>query len=257
MDENLERIGHAMMLAWSRVKKANARMWSDWMVIGDGLLEGRRWAMQIAGTNRPEGKGYVINFAEWLKRYKIDDMHKADRAKLLQLMEERPAIEEWRANLPDYERRNLNNPTIVWRKWTADTREKKPKSRTAAVSGTEHGRARAMIEQLQARTAELEEEHSAALARIAELEESAARDQQSAAPRTKTKTRPAKTKPAETAEANDFIRELLEFRFWFDQRLSARARLGFSTEDRDALEHTLHQSANEFTLMAQELSDNE
>jgi hypothetical protein len=86
------------------------------MTIGEGLLEGRRWAMQQAGTNRPEGKGYVVAYAEWLKRYRVDDMDKSDRAKLLQLMEERPAVEEWRATLTDYERRNLNNPTIAWRK---------------------------------------------------------------------------------------------------------------------------------------------
>ena len=160
--ENLEHIGHAMMLAWTRVKKAQARMWGEWMTIGEGLLEGRRWAMNRAGTNRPEGKGFVMAYSEWLKRYKVDDMDKSDRAKLLQLMEERPGVEEWRATLTDYDRRNLNNPTIVWRKWTAATRVKKPKSRTEGVSATEHGRARTMIEQLQARTDELEQEsHSA------------------------------------------------------------------------------------------------
>jgi hypothetical protein len=156
--ENLERIGHAMMLAWTRIKKAQARMWGDWMTIGEGLLEGRRWAMQMAGTNRPEGKGYVMAYAEWLKRYKVDDMDKSDRAKLLQLMEERPAVEEWRATLTDYERRNLNNPTIAWRKWTAATRVKKSKPRSAGVSATEHGRAQSTIEQLQARVQELQEE---------------------------------------------------------------------------------------------------
>jgi len=65
---------------------------------------------------------------------------------------------QWRATLTDYERRNLNNPTVVWRRWTADTRVKKPKPRSANVSGSEHGRAQAMIEQLQARVKELEEE---------------------------------------------------------------------------------------------------
>src|SRR5262245_44762527 len=118
--------------------------------------------MQMAGANRPEGRGYVIAFAEWLKRYKVDDMDKSDRAKLLQLMEERPAVEEWRMTLTDYERRNLNNPTAVWRKWTAATRIKKPKQRTAGVSATEHGRAQAMVEQLQARVEELQEELTAA-----------------------------------------------------------------------------------------------
>jgi len=40
--------------------------------------------------------GYVTAFGEWLKRYRVDDMGKSDRAKLLQLTEERPAVEEWR-----------------------------------------------------------------------------------------------------------------------------------------------------------------
>src|SRR5262249_49733535 len=72
-----------MQAAWTRVKKAQSRLWGDWMTIGEGLLEGRRWAMQVAGTNKPEGKGYVTAFGEWIKRYKVDDMDKSDRAKLL------------------------------------------------------------------------------------------------------------------------------------------------------------------------------
>jgi hypothetical protein len=159
--DNLENIGHAMMLAWGRVKKAQARMWGEWMTIGEGLLAGRQWAMRMAGTNKPEGKGFVMNFSEWLRRFKVDDMDKSDRAKLLQLMEERPAVEEWRATLTDRDRMGLNNPTVVWRKWTAATRVKKPKPRSAGVSATEHGRARAIIDQQAARITELEEEVSA------------------------------------------------------------------------------------------------
>src|SRR5262245_47025658 len=170
--DKLDQIGRAMMAAWSRVKKSQSRMWGDWMTIGDGLLEGRRWAMQVAGTNKPEGKGYVTAFGEWIKRYKVDDMDKSDRAKLLQLMEERPAVEEWRAGLPDYERRTLNHPVIVWRKWTAATRVKKPRQRTASVSASEHGRAQAIIEQLQARNAELKEELASRNAESVEREES-------------------------------------------------------------------------------------
>jgi hypothetical protein len=156
--ERIDQISRSAMAAWRRIKNAQSRMWGDWMTVGEGLLEGRRWAMQMAGTNKPEGRGFVTAYSEWLKKYKFEDMDKSDRAKLLQLMEERPAVEEWRATLTDYERRNLNNPTIVWRKWNAATRVKAPKPRTASVSGAEHGRAQAMIEELQARNAELEEE---------------------------------------------------------------------------------------------------
>jgi hypothetical protein len=48
------------------------------------------------------GRGCVTAFSEWLRRYKVDDMDKSDRAKLLQLMEERLAVEEWRATLTDH-----------------------------------------------------------------------------------------------------------------------------------------------------------
>jgi hypothetical protein len=141
------------------------------MTIGEGLLEGRRWAMQTAGTNKPEGKGYVLAYGEWLKRYKVDDMDKSDRAKLLQLMEERPAVEEWRATLTDYERRNCNSPLGVWRKWTAATRVQKRRPRAVNVSGREHARAVAKVEQLQARVKELEEELESSRARVKELEQ--------------------------------------------------------------------------------------
>jgi hypothetical protein len=158
VNENLDRIGKAMQAAWSRVKKAQSRMWGEWMTVGEGLLEGRRWAMHVSGVNRPEGRGFVTAYSEWLRKYRVDDMDKSDRAKLLQLMEERPAVEEWRATLTDHERRNLNNPVIVWRKWTAATRVKKPKPRTAGYSASEMGRARATVQEQDERIRELEEE---------------------------------------------------------------------------------------------------
>ena len=70
-------------------------------------------------------------------------------------MDERPGVEEWRAMLTDQERRRLNNPTIVWRKWTAATRVKKPASRTGNAPASEMNRAGMTIERLQARNLEL------------------------------------------------------------------------------------------------------
>lgn len=155
--ERLNQIGKAMQAAWGRIKRAQARAWGDWMVIGEGLMEGRNWAMDQAGTNRPEGKGYVMAYGEWLRRYRVDDMDKSDRAKILQIMEERAAVEEWRATLTDTERRNLNNPTVVWRRWTAATRVRKPKA-VAYSAATEMSRARRTVEEQEARIKELQEE---------------------------------------------------------------------------------------------------
>jgi hypothetical protein len=50
------------------------------------------------------------------------------------------------------------NPVLVWRKWTAATRVKKPKSRTAGFSASEMGRARETVQQQDERIRELEEE---------------------------------------------------------------------------------------------------
>jgi hypothetical protein len=58
MMKNSDTIGRAMQSAWVRIKKAQTRMWSDW-IVGEGLLAGRHWAMRTADANQPEGKGYV------------------------------------------------------------------------------------------------------------------------------------------------------------------------------------------------------
>jgi hypothetical protein len=168
-NNNSDRLGAAMQAAWQRLKGSQSRTWSEWMTIGDGLLEGRRWAMLVANTNKPEGKGYTAAYSEWLNRWKVHDMGGSDRAKLLQLMEDRPAVEEWRSTLTNRERLNLNNPMVVWGKWRRATRVKKPKSRHANVSARELGRAQKIIEQQQARIKELEEELSGKKEEIAQL----------------------------------------------------------------------------------------
>ena len=163
-DETYDNLGRAAMQAWSRLKKAQTRSWGEWMIIGEGLQAGREWAMHVAGKNEPSGKGYSTAFSEWLTRYRLNDMDKSDRAKLLQLMDERPAVEEWRAGLDPHKRRELNNPVLIWRRWTNDMRGKKPKRRP-----TPEAQARAEIEELQARVEELEQELADARAEIKRL----------------------------------------------------------------------------------------
>ena len=148
---NSDDLGKAMQAAWGRVKKSEARLWGDWMIIGDGLMEGRVWAMRRAGTNVPEGKGYIMAYNEWLNRWRVTDIDKSVRAKLLNVIENRAEVEEWRSVQPD--KRKLNNPDVVWRKYQAATKVKKPKPRSK-----EAGRAQAEIDQGRERIAELEQE---------------------------------------------------------------------------------------------------
>jgi hypothetical protein len=160
-----DQLAHAAMLAWGRVKRAQSRNWSQWMTIGEGLLVGRKWAMHRAGTNRPEGKGYILAFNEWMRQWRLHDIDRSDRANLLRLMEELPAVEEWRGNtLTEQERRNLNNPTLVWRKWKALERPRQSRS------SPDGARLRRTNEQLQARVEELEQELEQARVKIFKLE---------------------------------------------------------------------------------------
>jgi hypothetical protein len=133
------------------------------MTIGEGLLAGRTWAMRQAETNEPQGKAYALAFNEWLRQWKLHDMDKSDRAKLLQVMEERLAIEEYRAGLTERERRNANNPVVVLRKWKA--LERRPRSsRPESVIVRENQRLRAHL-------LEMQQELDSAHARIRELED--------------------------------------------------------------------------------------
>jgi hypothetical protein len=147
-----DALGRAMERAWRRIKRTQSRLWSDWMVVGEGLLAGRAWALQTSNSERPEGRAYNTAFNEWLTRFRVHDMDASDRARLLKCMEERPAIEEWRATLTDRERRNLNSPSLVWRKWSAANQVRRPRRQRNAT------RAFVEREQFMARIDELTQE---------------------------------------------------------------------------------------------------
>jgi hypothetical protein len=128
---DVERICRQGTQAWLRLKKD--KNWTDWLAVGEAHAIGREWAMRMAGTNQPQGKAYNTTFGEWLAKYKFDDMDKGDRSRLFEVMDNLPAIEEWRRTLPRNLRLKLNHPNAVLRKWKAQmapeprTEDGKPK----------------------------------------------------------------------------------------------------------------------------------
>jgi hypothetical protein len=93
--------------------------WSDWQKVGAALAAGRTEAMRIANTNRPKGRKYNRAFGDVLKREQLgtDRLDSATRNQLLQIEENKSAIEEWRATLAPAQRLRLNHPSAVWRNW--------------------------------------------------------------------------------------------------------------------------------------------
>jgi hypothetical protein len=114
-EDDHERVCRRGTAAWKRLKRQ--KNWADWIEVGEALEAGRDWAMHQAGTNEPAGKAYNMTFGEWLRTHQLDDMDKGERARLFTVMENRAAIEEWRATLTLTERLKLNHPNAVLRKW--------------------------------------------------------------------------------------------------------------------------------------------
>jgi hypothetical protein len=116
-EEERVRVSRQGTAAWQRLKKE--KNYHDWLKVGEAHQVGREWAMSQAGTNRPQGKGYNLVFAEWLTKYRFDDMDKGDRSRLFELMDNLAQIEQWRQTLTLTERLKLNHPNAVLRKWKA------------------------------------------------------------------------------------------------------------------------------------------
>jgi hypothetical protein len=146
--------------AWQRHIQKGDATWDDWMAIGDALLIGRQDAMAAAKTNQPIGSRYNSKFGRWLARHHFDNIDKGDRRRLIEVIENRPAIEAWRETLTQTVRLRLSHPSSVLQKWKADTEGKEPKPRTLRDSvanlSEDNAKLKREVEELTARLREAE-----------------------------------------------------------------------------------------------------
>jgi hypothetical protein len=107
--------------AFNKMDKNADKNWENIKLAGAGFIEMRRLAMVEAGTNRPYGRAYTAAYGRLLEASKLDERikDKGDRQKLIELMDNLPAIEDWRATLPKEDRRRWNHPTTIFRHWKA------------------------------------------------------------------------------------------------------------------------------------------
>ena len=92
----------------------------DWMVVARGLAAGQRWAMDEAGTDRPQGVLYSRTVGLWLKEHpSFDRYSKAEQWAMLRCLERLEEIEAWRATLSILERARLNDPAKVLARFLA------------------------------------------------------------------------------------------------------------------------------------------
>lgn len=105
--------------AWHRLKRGST--FEDWKQVGAAHLIGRAAAMREAHVNKPEGRNYNTAFGKWQKQFGFDDLDKAARSRLFEMMARIMEIEAWRATLTVSQKLDLNHPNAIMRKWKAST----------------------------------------------------------------------------------------------------------------------------------------
>ena len=115
-DQTVIVLGQA---AWHRLKKGST--FEDWKQVGAAHVLGRTTAMREAHVNKPEGRNYNAAFDRWQKQCGFEDLDKAARSRLFEMMDNLAKIEAWRATLTVMQRLDLNHPSAVVRRWKAST----------------------------------------------------------------------------------------------------------------------------------------
>jgi hypothetical protein len=121
--------------AWARIQGNAKTTFSDWLLIGECLLVLRAQAMAEAKCNSPYGPRYQASISRLIASAGLQDVDSHERRSAIVLVENREAIERYRAGLTDAERRRANHCTTVVGLWRSQRRPCKsgPKPKMATT----------------------------------------------------------------------------------------------------------------------------
>lgn len=121
--------------AWDELRRHQT--WDAWVVLGKSIDIGRAQSLLEARANRPVGYRYNKTFSSWLAANKFDDIDKSTRSRLLQCIDNLPAIQGWLDDLKPGERADFNHPKTVlaaWKRSLTPPKDKPaPKNSKAAI----------------------------------------------------------------------------------------------------------------------------
>ncbi len=110
-------------------------------------------------TEQPIGSRYNSELGSWLARHHFDNIDKGDRSRLIEVIDNLPAIEAWRATLTQIACLRLNHPSSILRKWKAATEIKEPQPTLrdiVADLSEDNAKLKKEVEELRARLDEAE-----------------------------------------------------------------------------------------------------
>jgi hypothetical protein len=100
---------------WDHLKQTARETWEQYIVIGEAMVAARGEIMRKLGRNDPTGPAYQREFKAWLVEYRLADMDKAARARLIKLIDALPEVNEMLADWSDQDRRKRNHPNTIYR----------------------------------------------------------------------------------------------------------------------------------------------
>jgi hypothetical protein len=89
--------------------------------------------MHDAHVNKPKGRSYNAAISAWTKKQGFQDLDKAVRSRLLDVMRHLAEIEVELVKLPLTERPKLSHPNTVWRFWKRVTKPKGSEQKVSPV----------------------------------------------------------------------------------------------------------------------------
>jgi hypothetical protein len=105
--------------AWEAINKAQS--FDGWLKVGTALAVGKAHARRVSGARTAWGRNYSREFNLWVQQYGFERMPASTRSVAVELHEHAEQITQWRDGLPERQRRRLNSPLAVTRRWKAAT----------------------------------------------------------------------------------------------------------------------------------------
>jgi hypothetical protein len=143
---------------WEHLKQTERATWDHHIVIGEAMVAARAEIVRKLDRNDPTGPAYLRALKAWLVEYRLADMDKGARARLIELIDALPEVNEMLSGWSDQDRRKRNHPNTIYRslqKWRvahgqpAETRTK-PTGTSRIELLQENDRPRAHIADIEA-----------------------------------------------------------------------------------------------------------
>lgn len=131
LEAQIEIMAGALAIRKIRVRQD----YCHWVTVGRALARLKTEAMRLAGSNTPYGRHYTTMYARLAAQVPDLDRKKlgnATTAHAVWLAENFVDINAWHSGLPTDQRRRINHPTTVRRRYDAAVRGKAPKPAATA-----------------------------------------------------------------------------------------------------------------------------